>query len=168
MVIIYQVFLPSLPSTPRKEMKCIHDHTFNKNKFDAFKFLFCFNFVMFFTSEVPVFNFLFICHIRFIQLREDYKSAKLAARLNSLWPSSSWYGCGMLTFLRPPNFLEYFTSSCFEAEGTDFPRCIDLVAARVEDCIIAIAGDLILFDPKSGYNRIFATFLWNVYFWRYE
>lgn len=29
--------------------------------------------------------------IRFIQLREDYKSAKLAARLSSLWPSSSWY-----------------------------------------------------------------------------
>ncbi|XP_060969642.1 exocyst complex component SEC10b isoform X1 [Cannabis sativa] len=27
--------------------------------------------------------------LRFIQLREDYKSAKLAARLSSLWPSSS-------------------------------------------------------------------------------
>ena len=32
-----------------------------------------------------------LCDDRFIQLREDYKSAKLATRLSSLWPSLSWW-----------------------------------------------------------------------------
>jgi len=34
---------------------------------------------------------LFLSGIRFIQLREDYKSAKLASRLSSLWVNSNWY-----------------------------------------------------------------------------
>jgi len=38
-------------------------------------------------------KFWFICQLRFIQLRNNCKSA---ARLNSLWPSSSWNGSGML------------------------------------------------------------------------
>lgn len=42
--------------------------------------------------------------IRFIELREDYKSAKIAARLSSLWTSSSWYRISLLIRYDLPNF----------------------------------------------------------------
>lgn len=50
---------------------------------------------------------------RFIQLREDYKSAKLATRLSSLWPSLSWWVIipNVWSKLAEISYCIYFNSS---------------------------------------------------------
>ena len=82
-------FPPFHPNTSRKE---VHLNTFHKNMFyHNEKFIFVSSLWHSLVSGESglMMKFWFICQLRFIQLREDYKSAKLAARLSSLWPSSS-------------------------------------------------------------------------------
>lgn len=70
--------------------------------------LFLFHYLIAFAAYqgflLVVIKFWFGSEIRFIELREDYKSAKIAARLSSLWTSSSWYRISVLIRYDLPNF----------------------------------------------------------------